>query len=113
VARLVVAWGHEPLLDVAELCTSELVTNAICHANGHDAAVTVTAAQLPAGLRVEVHDDDPAHLPELQHPAADRIGGRGVLLVDLLSDRWGCTPNGDGKWVWFELRSDRNDDAMG
>jgi hypothetical protein len=29
--------------------------------------------------------------------------GRGVPLMDALSDRWGTSPHGAGKVVWFEL----------
>ncbi|MET8437463.1 ATP-binding protein [Streptomyces sp900116325] len=31
-------------------------------------------------------------------------GGRGLLLVEALADRWGCTPreSGPGKTVWAE-----------
>jgi hypothetical protein len=31
------------------------------------------------------------------------VGGRGLLLVERLADRWGFEPNASGKVVWFEV----------
>ena len=36
-------------------------------------------------------------------PGADAVSGRGILLVDALSNRWGFEIHGSGKTVWFEL----------
>ncbi len=53
-------------------------------------------------MRVEVADHDPA-LPVQQHPPAEAVTGRGLLIVDALATRWGVEPAADGKTVWFEL----------
>jgi hypothetical protein len=53
-------------------------------------------------LRVEVSDDDP-NLPVASHPQHPATSGRGLRIVAALADRWGVTPNPDGKTVWFEL----------
>jgi hypothetical protein len=29
--------------------------------------------------------------------------GRGLVLLDLLADRWGVRPHGEGKFIWFEM----------
>lgn len=29
-------------------------------------------------------------------------GGRGLLLVEAVTDRWGAVPSASGKTVWFE-----------
>ena len=91
----------DALLDDLQLVISELVTNAVVHAR--------TPLRLLVrfdGHRVvtEVFDAD-ARLPT---PAVsvDDVGGRGLILVDRLSDRWGSEPFTDGKRVWAELTED-------
>ncbi|MCX3287708.1 ATP-binding protein [Streptomyces sp. NEAU-H22] len=96
-------WGKHGQSDVAELLTSELVTNAIVHTE-HDAVLTATVG--PHGLRVEVRDFV-ARRPRLRVPVADDgTNGRGLLLVQSLADSWGVRPHGVGKAVWFELEAE-------
>ncbi|MGW2817464.1 ATP-binding protein [Streptomyces sp. NPDC001415] len=91
---------HSGATDVAELLTSELVTNALVHTD-HGAVVTATVGE--AGLRVEVRDFVAA-LPTPCIPSADDgTHGRGLLLVQALADAWGVQEHGMGKVVWFEL----------
>jgi hypothetical protein len=52
-------------------------------------------------VRVEVADRNPAQ-PQLRVP--DETGGRGLRLVDELSDRWGVHGGRPGKTVWFEIQ---------
>jgi anti-sigma regulatory factor (Ser/Thr protein kinase) len=95
-------WGKQGQSDVAELLTSELVTNAIVHTD-HDAVLTATVG--PRGLRVEVRDFV-ARRPRLRVPVADDgTNGRGLFLVQSLADAWGVRPHGVGKAVWFELEA--------
>lgn len=93
------ALGDE-LCQTAALLTSELVTNAIRYGGSR----AVLEARMPGGaLRVSVHDDNP-QLPEVgTAPALTDEGGRGVLLVSTLADRWGVEADATGKAVWFEL----------
>ncbi|MEU7023983.1 ATP-binding protein [Streptomyces sp. NPDC046203] len=94
------AWGAPGATDVAELLTSELVTNALVHTE-HGAVVTATVE--PEQLRVEVRD----FVPGIDHPrvpyADDGTHGRGLILVEALADSWGVENQGVGKVVWFEL----------
>ncbi|MFF8726127.1 ATP-binding protein [Streptomyces sp. NPDC015171] len=93
-------WGKPGRSEIAELLTSELVTNALVHTD--DDAV-LTAVVEPGGLRVEVRDFV-ARRPEPQVPeAAEDTHGRGLMLVQSLADSWGVRPHGVGKSVWFEL----------
>ncbi|MEU2924430.1 ATP-binding protein [Streptomyces sp. NPDC007251] len=93
-------WGKPGRSEIAELLTSELVTNALVHTD--DDAV-LTAVVEPGGLRVEVRDFV-ARRPELTGPGSDEdTHGRGMLLVQSLADAWGVRPHGVGKSVWFEL----------
>ncbi|KOV69343.1 ATP-binding protein [Streptomyces sp. MMG1121] len=100
VRELLRHWGKPGRSEIAELLTSELVTNALVHTD--DDAV-LTAVVEPAGLRVEVRDFV-ARRPELRGPETDDdTHGRGLLLVQSLADAWGVRPHGVGKSVWFEL----------
>ncbi|AWW36959.1 ATP-binding protein [Streptomyces cadmiisoli] len=96
-------WGEPGRSEIAELLTSELVTNAIVHTD--DEAV-LTAAVGPRGLRVEVRDFV-ARRPRVRAPKADDgTHGRGLVLVESLADAWGVRPHAVGKSVWFELDAD-------
>jgi anti-sigma regulatory factor (Ser/Thr protein kinase) len=81
------------------VAVSELVTNAVLHAAS---ACRVEVCIDGSGVRVSVQDADP-RLPEPRARAPRRVDGRGLLIVESLSDRWGVTPVPGGKVVWFEL----------
>ncbi|MFD2690860.1 ATP-binding protein [Streptomyces phyllanthi] len=96
-------WGRPGRSEIAELLTSELVTNALIHTD--DDAV-LTAIVSPHGLRVEVRDFV-GQRPRMRTPNADdSTHGRGLLLVQSLADAWGVRTHGVGKAVWFELGAD-------
>ncbi|MEU7412013.1 ATP-binding protein [Streptomyces sp. NPDC042638] len=98
--ELLLHWGKPGRSEIAELLTSELVTNALLHTD--DDAV-LTAVVEPGGLRVEVRDFV-ARRPEPYAPVTDDdTHGRGLLLVQSLADTWGVRSHGVGKSVWFEL----------
>lgn len=94
-------WGLDDLADVGTLLISELVTNVVRHA-GSPVAIDLT--DTGHGLRVDVHDGD-ARLPGAppRPPGAQAEHGRGLLLVEQLAARWGCSPTPAGKVMWFEL----------
>ena len=86
-------------LDAALLVVSELVTNAFVH-TGTGVSVSVWCS--PEGTRIEVEDGG-SHLPVRRHFATTAGTGRGLHLVEELSDRWGAELRTSGKAVWFEL----------
>ncbi|MBT3152169.1 ATP-binding protein [Streptomyces sp. CHD11] len=103
VRELLAHWGTPERSAVAELLTSELVTNALVHTD--DGAV-LTAVVGPAGLRVEVRDFV-ARVPRPRAPgAAEGTNGRGLVLVESLADEWGVRTHDVGKSVWFQLEAD-------
>jgi hypothetical protein len=53
-------------------------------------------------LRVEVEDSSSA-LPRRREAGENGVSGRGLLLVDLLTDVWGVEARGSGKCVWCEF----------
>lgn len=87
------------LIDRLLLCTSELVTNAVEHA-GTTADVRLELDD--ECVRIEV-DDLSEQLPTMGRPDPMSVRGRGMLIVDRCSDRWGVDPHPGGKTVWCEL----------
>jgi len=86
---------------VAELLTSELVSNAAGHAGA--ARVAVCAEVDAEGVRIGVRDLAPDAVVACLPPSPERIGGRGLFLVDRLARRWGIDRGDRTKTVWFEL----------
>jgi anti-sigma regulatory factor (Ser/Thr protein kinase) len=87
--------------EVATLAVSELVTNAVLHARSVFELVLQASGD---EVRIEVHDASPI-LPVRKNYGIDAGTGRGMLLVEALTERWGAEPTGSGKVVWFEIRS--------
>ncbi|MFI6694971.1 ATP-binding protein [Streptomyces sp. NPDC050433] len=85
------AWGlGDETAEAAALAMSELVTNAVNHARGHSLRVIVDR---PADdrLYLAVVDMAPSRVPMLRTPGGDDTDGRGLVLVDVLADRWATT----------------------
>lgn len=101
-------WGlPDEVAETAALVVSELASNAVRHAWGPSVRVIVDR---PADDRVylAVVDRFPSRTPELGKPGEGDTTGRGLVLVDALSDRWGYTLLGPhlrpwGKRCWAEL----------
>jgi anti-sigma regulatory factor (Ser/Thr protein kinase) len=90
--------------DTLVLLVSELVTNAVVH-TGRPAVLRLTAGGPPARtvpVRLEVVDDS-SRPPRPRRAAGEDTCGRGLELVELLADRWGWQPEGEGKRVWCEV----------
>ena len=89
------AWGLEQLTFTTELIVSELLTNAIRH------------AQPPLQVRMILDDalscevsDGSSTAPHLRRAGGYDEGGRGLLLVASLAERWGSRPTRTGKTIW-------------
>ncbi|MET8247592.1 SpoIIE family protein phosphatase [Streptomyces sp. NPDC005202] len=91
------AWGLQEAAFVTELVVSELVTNAIRY------------GQPPIQLRLirdqalicEVSDGSSTS-PHLRRALAYDEGGRGLMLVAQLTQRWGSRQTSGGKTIWAE-----------
>ncbi|MFF9122729.1 ATP-binding protein [Streptomyces sp. NPDC014889] len=109
--RQIEEWGYPPDSDTSctiALVVGELVANAVRHgrAPGHDFALRLALDAATGVMRVEVADAS-AKRPPVTAPSShpDGESGRGLLLVDVLAARWGCTPREPlGKTVWAEVR---------
>jgi PAS domain S-box-containing protein len=92
------------VVQTMELLTSELVTNAVRVSTEH---VTVCLDRIDRLLRLTVVDTNPDIRLEPRPIEVEAEHGRGLQLVESLSNSWGVTPMGWGKQVWFELELDR------
>jgi anti-sigma regulatory factor (Ser/Thr protein kinase) len=105
-------WRLTDLSDVAELVVSELVTNAVTAACGLDRpAIRLILTFGKGELAIRVRDGSPG-TPQIRHPRADDVCGRGLRLVETLSDRTGWSPlegGGPGKIVWAVLSCSPDD----
>ncbi|WP_059007806.1 SpoIIE family protein phosphatase, partial [Streptomyces specialis] len=94
--------------DAVLLVVSELVTNALMHTQGQ-ARLDLTLAG--DRLRVAVSDSSPRTPVKSAHTDWEATGGRGLLLVEAVSERWGSVPLSGGKQVWSEIAVAPDDPA--
>jgi phosphoserine phosphatase RsbU/P len=87
-------------LESAKLLVSELVTNSLLHAAS---GVQVECTRAPSSVTVFVRDADTGPLDPGAAGTELAEGGRGLLLVDELSDAWGTEHSGGRKTVWFRM----------
>ena len=106
------AWRLGHLADDIELVVSELLTNAIrASLTATSASVMQTAPVValyialdPDLLSVLVWDCCPEPPVQVAHAGDDDETGRGLVIVQALTDQWGiCAPSGGGKVVWAQL----------
>jgi diguanylate cyclase (GGDEF)-like protein/PAS domain S-box-containing protein len=87
-------------IERARLLTSELVTNSCCHGDG---PIDIAISADSDGIELLVTDAGPGFTPADVHPDdLNDDGGRGLLLVELLSSQW--STGGEGApWVWVRM----------
>lgn len=106
-------WNARFMEDDALLVVSELVTNAVQETgvitpepswSDLDGLklISVRLLGFAESIVVEVWDVSP-EVPKMRDALDDEEGGRGLHLVEVLSDRWGAVPSRHGKVVWAEL----------
>ena len=92
----------EPLrLEQLALLVTELVTNAVVHGSG---AIALRIRLDGDRVIGEVVDEGQGFEREVRRRGSDEVGGRGLLIVDALSSRWGIHEG--TTHVWFELAGD-------
>ncbi|MFD3488796.1 ATP-binding protein [Streptomyces sp. NPDC058665] len=106
-------WDATHVMDDALLVVSELVTNAVTATGPKTTTPTWTdvKAEHILGVQLRVVDmhlyvevwDRSRELPGTKHPTVDVENGRGLLLVEALTKRWGTSQSSaGGKVVWAE-----------
>jgi anti-sigma regulatory factor (Ser/Thr protein kinase) len=108
VAHSLDAWGYPYGCGISDTVTSiaaELAANAVRHGRvpGRDFRVRLTETEQV--LRIEVADQRGERLPVVGSPDGEAEGGRGLLLVAGLADRWDVDVHSDGpgKTIWAEV----------
>lgn len=90
-----------------ELLVSEVVTNAVRY--GHspiELAIECTAREVVVRVRNRGQER-----PRLVYPSVTDEHGRGLVLLDVLSDQWGVDGDGGSTVVWFSLAVDEGAEA--
>jgi anti-sigma regulatory factor (Ser/Thr protein kinase) len=92
------------VIDLAILLSSELATNVVRHARV-PFVVHVERGDRSVGVRVT---DQGGGVPVQRSPEVTETTGRGILIVDALSDGWGIHQDAatDETTVWFRLGLD-------
>ncbi|MET8830396.1 ATP-binding protein [Streptomyces sp. NPDC004610] len=107
------AWRLEKLADDGKLLVTELVANAVKHTNSRSIRVVISRPSTRY-VRIAVVDTSRTmpEIPEVNGSDGEdgdlslkdvSLGGRGLILVDALSERWGTDLFPWGKRVWGEL----------
>ncbi|MEU9223463.1 ATP-binding protein [Streptomyces massasporeus] len=94
-------WDMPELSDTVELGVTELLANVVRHVPDRRCALLLLRQR--TGVRVEVTDgsDELPRLPDTLDTEVEN--GRGLLLLDAMTDKWGVSLwSGGGKTVWFE-----------
>lgn len=87
------------IAEAAELMTSELATNSVRHARSDFELAILRSRE---EIRVEVSDHGQGQ-PVPRSPTPREQSGRGLQIVQALSEDWGTIPSPGGKLVWFTL----------
>ncbi|WP_308434227.1 ATP-binding protein [Streptomyces gelaticus] len=95
-------WGLSDVADAAEICVSELAANVIRHV-GAGTPSTLVVEMNGTRLRLGLRDPDTRELPRGMSVGLDAETGRGLALVEAVSDRWGVILGADSKLVWCDL----------
>jgi serine/threonine-protein kinase RsbW len=102
VRTALAVWGLSHLANGGVVVVTELVANAAQHTQSPSIRVSVSR---PADDLVQIAVVDRSRLvPVLGDPDVDGTRGRGLALVEALTDRWGTDPLPWGKRVWGELK---------
>lgn len=103
VAAALKAWSLPQLVEDAELVMTELVSNAVAHTAGECIRVNVLRLS-DRRVRISVADRDRKR-PTRREPDVCGERGRGLLLVEACSSKWGVRVLPGGKAVWSELEA--------
>ncbi|GGU38284.1 ATP-binding protein [Streptomyces violascens] len=106
--ELLKQWSLPCLLDRVDTALTEMLTNALIHGGGD--TIGVRLIRTDSGVQVEVADSSPMP-PRGLNAGPEDENGRGLLMVQLVSDQWGVRERscGRGKWTWAFLAPARTE----
>ena len=92
-----------PALDDVLLLATELLTNSLRHADlGSNDRIHLVVGATESAVRIEITDPGRGEVFSPRHPSLQETGGRGLLLVSEMADRWGVDRS-QATTVWFEV----------
>lgn len=90
--------GSQEAIEDARVVISELVANSVRHARPlPDGYILVSWQQDERGVDVSVTDGGGATVPRQVHASSSALGGRGMGIIDVLTEEW-----------WSERRGSRS-----
>lgn len=98
-------WGLPPdAILQAKTVVTELVTNAYqaAHSAGAAGCISLTLRRRPGQVVIEVSDNAPG-LPVKSYATDDAENGRGLHMIEAMSQEWGCQPRSDGGKVVYAI----------
>lgn len=113
VALYLSTWNLGHLAEAARTIVSELVTNAVTHTDTRRIGVSVTRTGTTAVHIVVTDCSRQPPLPDAgsrSDPVNLTEHGRGLLLVEALSTRWGTEQLATGKRIWADLDTTKDTD---
>lgn len=104
VRELLREWQLDAMADEVTLLLSELMTNAVqaCTAGPDGPEIVATIRLAGTVLLLEIWDASPAP-PVVQEADLTSESGRGLLMIEVMSTRWGHHQQDGGKVVWCEV----------
>lgn len=94
------------LVDDAALLLSELIGNAVRHADPLPGGTVRIGWDVDVDrVRVQVIDggSTDGHRPVQQHVGPEAVTGRGLAIVSMLASAWGVEDLGPGQRIWAEV----------
>lgn len=107
-AELLASGVYEEIADDAAVIISELISNALRHARPLPSGdIRVSWSHEGDLIQLAVSDGGSMTEPRRTRAALSSLGGRGLSIVETLSDGWGVSHDDDSTTVWANLRAGR------
>lgn len=105
-AELRASGVFEEIADDAAVVISELISNALRHARPLPSGeIRVSWSHEGDLIQLAVSDGGSMTEPRRTRAALSSLGGRGLSIVETLSEGWGVSHDDDGTTVWANLRA--------
>ena len=105
-ADLLASGVYEEVADDAAVIISELISNALRHARPLPSGdIRVSWSRDGDLIQLAVSDGGSMTEPRRTRAALSSLGGRGLSIVETLSEGWGVSHEDDGTTVWASLRA--------
>jgi anti-sigma regulatory factor (Ser/Thr protein kinase) len=103
--RILDSWGGCARREDIRVCVSELAGNAVVHGTWDGQGYVIRITRYTHCVHLEVSDGSADGTARPKPPTADGTSGRGLFIVQALSDDWGVDSRRPaGKVVWTCFR---------